>query len=101
MVRHEVDSLWGDQLCRHRQIAFVLAVLVIYHDDHASGLEFANGGFDVREIRGQSVRGQRSAVSGWLNFRLLTSDFRSLTSDFRPLTSDQAQGVPHLLLLGL
>ena len=35
--RHEVDGLGGDQLRRHRQVAFVFPVLIVNHDDHASG----------------------------------------------------------------
>src|ERR1039458_2676730 len=37
---HEVDGLGGDVLGGQSEIALVLAVLVVNHDDHATGLAF-------------------------------------------------------------
>ena len=36
---HEVDGLGGGELGGHGQVALVLAVLVVAHDDHASGAQ--------------------------------------------------------------
>src|SRR5437762_3330388 len=38
---HEVDGLGRDHFRRHGQVAFVLTVFIIHHDDHASGLKLA------------------------------------------------------------
>ena len=35
-ARHEIDGLGGDELCRQHQIAFVLAVLFVDQNDHAT-----------------------------------------------------------------
>jgi len=44
MRGHEVDRFRRDHLGRDGQVAFVLAVLVIDHDDHAAGSQFADRG---------------------------------------------------------
>ncbi len=44
---HEVDGLGGDVLGGQGEVALVLAVLVVDHDDHAAGLDFVKGAGDV------------------------------------------------------
>src|SRR5208337_2365994 len=54
---HEVDGLGGDVLGGQGQVALVLAVLVVDHDDHAAGLDFGQGAGDVCEGRLGSAGG--------------------------------------------
>src|SRR4051812_14737778 len=42
MRGHEVDGLWSNHLGGHRQISFVLAILIVDDDDHSSSLQLAN-----------------------------------------------------------
>ena len=48
---HEVDRLGRDELRRHREVALVLAVLVVAHHDHAAGADLLDRLFDRRERR--------------------------------------------------
>ena len=47
--RHEVDRLGRDELRRHREVALVLAVLVVADHDHAAGADLLDRLFDRRE----------------------------------------------------
>jgi hypothetical protein len=48
---HEVDGLGGDVLGSKGKIALVFAVLVVDHNDHATGLDIGYGAGDVGEGR--------------------------------------------------
>ena len=55
---HEVDGFRGDVLGGQGQVAFVFAVFVVDHDDHAAGADFVeapgtsvNGGSKVRSFQ--------------------------------------------------
>ena len=54
---HEVDGLGGDVLGGQGEIALVLAVLIVDHDDHAAGLDIGDGAGDVGEGRVGSAGG--------------------------------------------
>ena len=54
---HEVDGFGGDELGGERQVAFVLAVFIIDHDDHAAGLDLLDGA-------GTSMKGRWGIVLG-------------------------------------
>ena len=43
---HEVDGLGGDQVGGHGQIALVLPVFIVDHDDHAAGADLGHGFID-------------------------------------------------------
>src|ERR1700758_2773654 len=47
MGRHKVDGPRRDHLRRHRQVAFVLTVLVVDYDDHAPGPELLDSRIDT------------------------------------------------------
>ena len=49
--RHEVDGFRSDFLGGKREVAFVLAVFVVDHHDHASGADFFDGIRDIGEWR--------------------------------------------------
>ncbi len=49
---HEVDGFGGAELGGDGEVAFVLAVLVVDEDDHATGLELVEGFGDVDESSG-------------------------------------------------
>ena len=59
---HEVDSLGSDVLGGQGEIAFVLAVLVVDHDDHAAGLDIGHGAGDIGEGRLGSAGGLRHVL---------------------------------------
>ena len=44
--RHEVDRFGGCVLCGHDEIAFVLAIFVVDHDDHSGGADAFDGALD-------------------------------------------------------
>ena len=46
---HEVDLLGRRELGRHREVALVLAVLVVTDDDHLALAQVVEGGLDGRE----------------------------------------------------
>src|SRR6202171_6238691 len=48
---HEVNGFGRDLFRRDGEVAFVLAVFVIDHDDHAAGADLLNRGRDVGEGR--------------------------------------------------
>src|SRR4030081_246082 len=48
---HEVNGFGRDLFRRDGEVAFVLAVFVVDHDDHASGADLLNRGGDVGEWR--------------------------------------------------
>ena len=52
---HEVDGLRRDLRRRHRQIAFVLAILVVDDDDHLAGANRLEGVLDRRERRPPAI----------------------------------------------
>ena len=52
MLRHEVDRLGRDVFGGHRQIAFVLAILVVNDDHHLAAADRGDGVFDGRERTG-------------------------------------------------
>src|SRR5439155_19234991 len=56
--RHEVDVIGGDELGGHDEVALVLAVLVVDHDDHAPGGDLLERLFDRGEhgLRGAHAR---------------------------------------------
>jgi hypothetical protein len=54
---HKVDGLGGDVLGGQGEIALVLAVLVVDHNDHAAGEDFGYGAGDVGEGRLGSAGG--------------------------------------------
>ncbi len=47
MRGHEVYGVGGHELGRHRQIALVLAVLVVDEDDHPAGADVRDGSGDA------------------------------------------------------
>ena len=47
MLGHEIDGVRRDLFGGQGEVAFVLAVLVVHDDDHASGADLFNGGFNV------------------------------------------------------
>ncbi len=49
--RHEVDGVWRDAIGGHREVAFVLAVLIVHDDDHLARGNRRDGAFDAREGR--------------------------------------------------
>ena len=57
VLRHEVDRLRRHLRRRHRQVALVLAILVVDDDDHAAGADGVDGVLD---------RGERAAPAGAL-----------------------------------
>ena len=59
---HEVDGFGSDVVCGKGEIALVLAVLVVNHNDHAAGLDVGYGAGDVGERRGAMRSGVRE---GW------------------------------------
>ena len=46
---HEVDGLRRDELGRHGQVALVLPVLIVHHDDHPAALDLLESLLDGRE----------------------------------------------------
>jgi hypothetical protein len=52
---HEVDRFRRDHLGRQHQVAFILAVLIVDHHDHASGLQLANGVRDALANFGELI----------------------------------------------
>ena len=51
LLGHEVDRLRGRELGRHRQVALVLAVLVVADDDHPPAADLVDRLLDGRERR--------------------------------------------------
>ena len=49
VARHEVDGLRGDELGGQRQVALVLAVLVVDHHNHAPRANLRDGLFHAGE----------------------------------------------------
>ena len=49
VLGHEVDGFGRDLLGGHRQVAFVLAVLVVDDHDHAAGADLLQRGLDIAE----------------------------------------------------
>ena len=49
LFRHEIDRLRGGELGRHRQVALVLAVLVVADDDHPPAADLLDRLLDRRE----------------------------------------------------
>ena len=47
LAGHEVDRLGRDQVGGHGQVALVLAILVVDHDDHAAGADLGDGLVDA------------------------------------------------------
>ena len=45
--RHEVDGVGRDELGGHRQVALVLAILVVDEDDHLAGADVGDGAGDA------------------------------------------------------
>src|SRR5439155_6349589 len=70
---HEVDRLRGDELRGHRQVALVLAVLVIADDDHLALADVVDRLLDRREgRRGGGVAHDRppaARASRWASTR--------------------------------
>ena len=56
---HESDDFRGDELRRDGEVALILAVFVIHHDDHASGVDFRNRVGNGDEGHGVSLSLQR------------------------------------------
>ena len=54
---HEVDGLGSDVLGGQGQIALVLTVLIVDHNDHATCLDFGYGAGNVGERRGDDAIG--------------------------------------------
>src|SRR6266446_6069597 len=50
VLGHEVDRLRGRLLGGHEQVAFVLAVLVVDHDEHATGADLLDAFLDRDEL---------------------------------------------------
>ena len=86
VARHEVDRLGRDLFRRDRQVALVLAVLVIHDDDHATLANRLDGVLHGREgapaARGASARCRRPGIrrlsahgSVMTRVRLQASDF--------------------------
>ena len=56
VARHEVDRLRRHLLGRDRQVAFVLAILVVDDDDHPAGADRLDGVLDAGERRAARLR---------------------------------------------
>ena len=54
---HEVDGLGRDVLGGQGEVALVLAVLVVDHDDHAARADFGHGAGNVGEGRLEGAGG--------------------------------------------
>ncbi len=59
VLGHEVDVLGGGELGRHREVALVLAVLVVADDDHPALAQLLEGFLD----RGERPRGLSGGVA--------------------------------------
>ena len=59
---HEVDGLGGDVLGGQGEVALVLAILIVDHDDHAAGLDIGDGAGNVGEGRLGSAGGLRHVL---------------------------------------
>src|SRR5271165_3224932 len=64
-LRHEIDRLGGNKLRCQRQIAFVLTVLVVDHDQHPAGLELFQRGRNINK------RQFRSHISIWAHIQII------------------------------
>ncbi len=62
VARHEVDGLGRDLLGGHDEVAFVLAVLVVDHDEHAACANLGDGLLDRRRTAGGSWRRSSTAA---------------------------------------
>jgi len=49
---HEVDGFGSDKFSCEGEVAFVFAILIIDYDQHASGADLVDGGWDIDERRG-------------------------------------------------
>ena len=49
VLGHEVDGFGSDLFRGEREIAFVLAIFVVHHDDHAPGADLFNRGGNIGE----------------------------------------------------
>ena len=54
---HEIDGFGSDMLGGQGQIALVLTILVVDHNDHAAGANFGEGAGDVGEGRVEGAGG--------------------------------------------
>src|SRR5271166_503351 len=59
ILGHEIDQFRGNFFGGESQIAFVLAILIVHHHDHAAGANLLDGGRYVRECR---LRGHYNAI---------------------------------------
>jgi hypothetical protein len=51
MGRHEVDGFRRNHFRRNAQVAFILSIIIVYDDDHATCFEVGNCIFDARELK--------------------------------------------------
>ena len=66
LLGHEVDLLGGGELGRHREVALVLAVLVVADDDHPALAQVVERRLDARERLASARPPRASAVwSSW------------------------------------
>ena len=63
LLGHEVDRLGGDELRGHRQVALVLAVLVVADDDHLALADVLDRLLDRRERRLDRAHDRAVAIS--------------------------------------
>ena len=65
VARHEVDGFGGDELGGQGEVALVLAVLVVDHDDHAAGTNLVQGAGDAGKggVEGRAVYGMAPLYS--------------------------------------
>ncbi len=56
-LRHEVHRFRRHEIGRHRQVAFVLAIFVVHHDDHSPGANL----FERIGNREQAITGHEGA----------------------------------------
>jgi hypothetical protein len=66
---HEVDGFGGDFFGGEGEVAFVLAVFVVDHDDHAAGADFLNRVGDVGEgVLRAHIKGDCNNRADWLEY---------------------------------
>ena len=85
---HEVDGLGRDVLGRHREIAFVLAILVVDEDHHLAGADVGERGVHPREERGLDVE-----RGGHLRSLQSTSKSQANPARFRVLMREASEDV--------
>src|SRR5690606_1054742 len=69
---HEVDGFGGDSVRRQAQIAFVLAIFVVYQDHHLAVTEIVECALDVFEVLRRDVERSNAGRAWFVFHRRLT-----------------------------